>query len=118
VRACADPGVAGIEQFANVRVLSLAHNCITDLGELSRLQSGCTSLQVLNVQYNPICALPYFRWHVIYRLPGTAAFRVHGTCFRCGVWDMAGFTSLRRAHCPLCGAAVLWGSVDRRAVPG
>ena len=30
--------IAGIEQFTNVRVLSLAHNCITDLGELSRLR--------------------------------------------------------------------------------
>eukprot|EP01028_Stygiella_incarcerata_P009020 TRINITY_DN409_c0_g1_i2.p1 TRINITY_DN409_c0_g1~~TRINITY_DN409_c0_g1_i2.p1 ORF type:complete len:1763 (-),score=566.38 TRINITY_DN409_c0_g1_i2:291-5579(-) len=57
-----------LTQFPHLRALSLANNQIDDFGELEKLQSF-RSLRVLNLEFNPIHSLPYYRWHVIMRLP-------------------------------------------------
>ena len=60
--------MAGIDQFGQLKVLSLAGNCIADINELRHLQP-CRQLEVLNIQENPVSNLPYFRSHVVYMLP-------------------------------------------------
>lgn len=58
----------GLDQFADVRVLSLANNLVADLEEILVLRS-CTHLRVLNLQENPVAWLPYYRWHALQMLP-------------------------------------------------
>jgi hypothetical protein len=41
---------------------------IDDFGELEKLQAF-RNLRILNLEFNPIHSLPYYRWHVIMRLP-------------------------------------------------
>ena len=60
--------LAGIEQFSDLRVLSLSNNLIADLDELRALQP-CSHLRVLNLQENPVAWLPYYRWHALQMLP-------------------------------------------------
>ena len=60
--------MAGIDQFGQLEVLSLAGNCIADINELRHLQP-CRQLEVLNIQENPVSNLPYFRSYVVYMLP-------------------------------------------------
>jgi hypothetical protein len=60
-------GVGGRAR-ATVRVLSLDSNLVADIDELRQLQP-CSQLEVLSLKENPVSSLPYFRWHVIYRLP-------------------------------------------------
>ena len=61
--------LAGVEQFADARVVSVASNCISDIDEIRHLQR-CPQLQVLNMQYNPLTWMPFYRYHVLRRLPG------------------------------------------------
>ena len=58
----------GIDQFADVRVLSLANNLVADFEEILVLRS-CPHLRVLNLQENPVAWLPYYRWHALQMLP-------------------------------------------------
>ena len=60
--------LGGIQQFSDVRVLSLSNNLVADLEEIRVLQS-CPHLRVLNLQENPVAWLPYYRWHALQMLP-------------------------------------------------
>ena len=68
--------LGGIQQFSDVRVLSLSNNLVADLEEIRVLQS-CPHLRVLNLQENPVAWLPYYRWHALQMLPevGSASIR-------------------------------------------
>jgi hypothetical protein len=51
----------GLQQFTNLRTLSIADNKLHRFSCLHPLQS-CPSLGNLNLQNNPICKLPFYRW--------------------------------------------------------
>ena len=60
--------LAGFLQFRQLRVLSLACNCIESFTEIEAL-SQYPSLQVLNLEGNPVTIWPFYRLHAILRMP-------------------------------------------------
>lgn len=58
----------GIEQFQLLNVLSIANNCISSFYELNHLNQ-LPQLKVLNLEFNPVTQLPYYRYQVIHRVP-------------------------------------------------
>ena len=60
--------LAGFQQFRQLRVLSLACNCIESFTEIEAL-SDFPSLQVLNLEGNPVTIWPFYRLHAILRMP-------------------------------------------------
>ena len=60
--------LAGFLKFRQLRVLSLACNCIESFMEIELL-SQLTSLQVLNLEGNAVTIWPFYRLHAILRLP-------------------------------------------------
>lgn len=61
----------GFCQFRQLRVLSLACNCIESFTEIEALATASfgSSLQVLNLEGNPVTIWPFYRLHTIHRLP-------------------------------------------------
>jgi hypothetical protein len=57
----------GIQDFANLRVLSIGHNLIAKISELSFLTE--LELQNLSLEGNPITSLPFYRFHAIVLIP-------------------------------------------------
>lgn len=53
--------VHGLEQFAQVRVLSLADNLLAEWLEVSRLGSACPALEALSLDGNPLASMPSYR---------------------------------------------------------
>jgi len=62
------------------------------MDEIRHLQT-CSNLQVLNMQYNPITWMPFYRCHVLHRLPG-AFFKTLGTWTAGYSYACAGLRSL------------------------
>lgn len=60
--------LAGFKQFRRLRVLSMASNCVEDFEELEHLR-GVATLQILNLDSNPVTLFPNYRYHVTARLP-------------------------------------------------
>ena len=60
--------LAGFLQFRQLRVLSLACNCIETFMEIESI-GQLSSLQVLNLEGNPVTIWPFYRLHTIDRLP-------------------------------------------------
>lgn len=60
--------MAGFLQFRQLRVLSLACNCIESFMEIESI-GRLESLQVLNLEGNPVTIWPFYRLHTIHRLP-------------------------------------------------
>ncbi|KAL0210399.1 hypothetical protein RCL1_004835 [Eukaryota sp. TZLM3-RCL] len=57
-----------IQQFPNLKVLSLANNSITTFSQLSQL-SSLSCLKVLNLEFNPVTRLPFYRSHILLLSP-------------------------------------------------
>ena len=62
----------GIQNFKNLRVLSIAFNDISNISELRFLEG--LKLETLNMEANPITKLPYYQHHVVALLPNLALF--------------------------------------------
>lgn len=57
----------GIEQFKNLRVLSISYNDIRLISEIKYLKG--LSLDTINMEGNPITQLPFYQHHVFFTLP-------------------------------------------------
>lgn len=57
----------GIEQFSNLRVLSISYNDIRYISEIKYLRS--LALETINMEGNPITQLPFYQHHVFYTVP-------------------------------------------------
>lgn len=62
----------GIQNFKNLRVLSIAFNDISKISELRFLEG--LNLETLNMEANPITKLPYYQHHVVALLPKLVLF--------------------------------------------
>eukprot|EP00667_Euglena_gracilis_P000592 EG_transcript_592 len=62
------PSLAGVEQFAALRVLSCANNGLATFEALDPLRQ-LKALAILNLEYNPVSQLPNYRFHVLHRVP-------------------------------------------------
>jgi len=60
--------LTGFLQFRQLRVLSLACNCLESFTEIETIDRFA-SLQVLNLEGNPVTIWPFYRLHTIHRLP-------------------------------------------------
>lgn len=61
-------GLAGIEQFPNLRVLNASDNLLEDIEGLQVL-AACPNLQVASFERNPLAYLPNYRNKVMQLLP-------------------------------------------------
>lgn len=57
----------GIEQFKNLRVLSISYNDIRLISEIKYLRG--LALDTINMEGNPITQLPFYQHHVFYTIP-------------------------------------------------
>ena len=57
-----------IGQFKELRVLSMADNCVQDISELAYL-SECPHLTICNLEGNPLCDSPNYRSHAVLSMP-------------------------------------------------
>ena len=60
--------ISGIEQFQELKTLSLAHNDIVTVDSLMPL-SRCPKLKYLKLEGCPLCERPFYRLHVVRKLP-------------------------------------------------
>ena len=61
--------LAGIEQFPELRVLSVQSNRIAQIEEIRVLASGCPRLEVASFEGNPLEGTPNYREHLLGLLP-------------------------------------------------
>ena len=61
--------LTGLAQFAELRLLSAGDNPVDDIPQLDALARGCPHLEALSLELCPVARLPFYRAHVIARMP-------------------------------------------------
>ena len=61
--------LAGLAQFRELRLLSAGDNPVDDIPQLDALARGCPHLEAVSLELCPVAKLPFYRAHVIARLP-------------------------------------------------
>ena len=61
--------LAGLAQFRELRLLSAGDNPIDDIPQLDALARGCPHLEALSLELTPVSRLPFYRAHVLARMP-------------------------------------------------
>ena len=61
--------LAGLAQFPTLRLLSAGDNPVDDIPQLDALARGCPHLEALSLELAPVAKLPFYRAHVLARLP-------------------------------------------------
>ena len=61
--------LAGLAQFRELRLLSAGDNPVDDIPQLDALARGCPHLEALSLELCPVAKLPFYRAHVVARLP-------------------------------------------------
>ena len=61
--------LAGLAQFRELRLLSAGDNLVDDIPQLDALARGCPHLEAVSLELCPVAKLPFYRAHVIARLP-------------------------------------------------
>ena len=61
--------LAGLAQFRELRLLSAGDNPIDDIPQLDALARGCPQLEALSLELTPVSRLPFYRAHVLARMP-------------------------------------------------
>ena len=61
--------LSGLQQFENLKTLSLSNNAILSFRSLETVSKACQSLENVNLEGNQICKYPFYRSHIISCFP-------------------------------------------------